>query len=506
MFFCTKPHATGTQQIFCTSFHSSCWLHQITTVHCLTNSAVACWRCCCHCLWSPSSSHDLHCMVFGQASFTDFWEINFGLIVLISFLYHQSGVLSFGLHTSSKPVISSAWHFDLFWQSTRHIKWNDLLFCECSLAWVNKSLREIKKITQQSFSPSNFWFSLSEYSHCYQDRPVISLDTLCQFWEVISSLFIGSLVFCRKMACENCFQKAHNQRPKRCQRLHRECSWQAQKAENSWFWCKACQFGCEGAWCCWQQSNSQSLMLFWKIQKKWQVCWVCADWMTRSCQSVTHLLQSANLTHPHSLLPCSQQPRRTKTTDWVQLHPVRKKTKLKSCWPHRMSILPSSFNLFQMMKSQSSFPLNRKRSHCCCKTECCDHWTWTCALEKISSKKHQLTSDNSSLLHFTTSVSPRQIQVNHLQKYCTEEQITGLENTANQSKVHPRHFPSRDQSCTLEKEQRKSQCAPWPWSTLQHPLLWKHPQKSCHLHSKLDCSRSNRQAEARWDPAQEDLC
>ena len=182
----------------------------------------------------------------------------------------------------------------------------------------------------------------------------------------------------------------------------------------------------------------------------------------------------------------------------------KKKTKLKSCWPHRMSILPS-FNLFQMMKSQSSFPLNRKRSHCCCKTECCDHWTWTCALEK-KSKKHQLTSDNSSLLHFTTSVSPRQIQVNHLQKYCTEEQITGLENTANQSKVHPRHFPSRDQSCTLEKEQRKSQCAPWPWSTLQHPLLWKHPQKSCHLHSKLDCSRSNRQAEARWDPAQEDLC
>ena len=84
-------------------------------------------------------------MVFGQASFTDFWEINFGLIVLISFLCHQSGVLSFGLHTSSKPVISSAWHFDLFWQSTRHIKWNDLLFCECSLAWVNKSLREIKK-------------------------------------------------------------------------------------------------------------------------------------------------------------------------------------------------------------------------------------------------------------------------------------------------------------------------------------------------------------------------
>ena len=137
MFFCTKPHATGTQQIFCTSFHSSCWLHQITTVHCLTNSAVACWRCCCHCSWSPSSSHDLHCMVFGQASFTDFWEINFGLIVLISFLCHQSGVLSFGLYTSSKPVISSAWHFDLFWQSIKHIKWNDQLVCEYSLAIIH---------------------------------------------------------------------------------------------------------------------------------------------------------------------------------------------------------------------------------------------------------------------------------------------------------------------------------------------------------------------------------
>ena len=61
------------------------------------------------------------------------------------FFCHQSGVLSFGVHISSKPVISSAWHFDLFWQSIKHIKWNDQLVCEYSLAWVKNSLREIRK-------------------------------------------------------------------------------------------------------------------------------------------------------------------------------------------------------------------------------------------------------------------------------------------------------------------------------------------------------------------------
>ena len=506
MFFCTKPHATGTQQIFCTSFHSSCWLHQITTVHCLTNSAVACWRCCCHCSWSPSSSHDLHCMVFGQASFTDFWEINFGLIVLISFLCHQSGVLSFGLHTSSKPVISSAWHFDLFWQSTRHIKWNDLLFCECSLAWVNKSLREIKKSLSKVSPQAIFgfpWvnihivtkidqsFHLTHRVNCGKWSPVFSQV----HWSFVAKWLVKTaskrLTIRDKRGARDCTESVPDKRKRqktadfgaRRVSLVVKAHDVAGSSQIPSLWCFFEKFrrndrfaGC--AQTEWQDPVSQWLISF-KVQ-------------------IWHIL--IHCYHAHS---SQEEPKQQTGCSCIQ---SEKKTKLKSCWPHRMSILPPSFNLFQMMKSQSSFPLNRKRSHCCCKTECCDHWTWTCALEKISSKKHQLTSDNSSLLHFTTSVSPRQIQVNHLQKYCTEEQITGLENTANQSKVHPRHFPSRDQSCTLEKEQRKSQCAPWPWSTLQHPLLWKHPQKSCHLHSKLDCSRSNRQAEARWDPAQEDLC
>ena len=105
-------------------------------------------------------------------------------------------------------------HSDLFWQLTRHIKWNDQWFCECSLAWVKKSLRKMIRWVIFGF----LWVKiLLRQENIHRTS---SHFTWCAV-SILGSVLRRPNDFSRKTAWENCFQKARNRRPKRCRRLHR---------------------------------------------------------------------------------------------------------------------------------------------------------------------------------------------------------------------------------------------------------------------------------------------